>query len=147
MIISHGHVIVNSSLLTICEFFIFIKWVFPLYETEKMVYNGKDYYNRRRMRVKCTKCGRELQTEGVFCEKCLKDMERYPVKPGTVIQLPQRKPAASKKAPRKKILSQEEQLAQQRRTIRFLRLSLVCTLLLLTLAVIFLVHLSGQSSI
>jgi hypothetical protein len=70
-------------------------------------------------------------------------MERYPVKPGTVIQLPQRKPAASKKASRKRILSQEEQLAQQRRTIRFLRLSLVCTLLLLTLAVVMLANLSG----
>ena len=95
--------------------------------------------------MKCTKCGRELQTEGVLFEKCLKDMERYPVKPGTVIQLPQRKAAPAKKATsRKKVLPPEEQVIQQRKTIRWLCVALASTFLLLCLSVALLFHLERE---
>jgi hypothetical protein len=36
------------------------------------------------------KCGREIDESQVFCTECLDEMERYPVKPGTVVQLPVR---------------------------------------------------------
>lgn len=38
----------------------------------------------------CMKCGREIEPERVFCPDCLADMEKYPVKPGTVVQIPRR---------------------------------------------------------
>ena len=95
--------------------------------------------------MKCTKCGRETPSEGVFCDSCLADMKRYPVKPGTVIQLPARKPKPTKRSAPKKIYSQEEQLAHQRRTIRILRVGLICTLLLLVLTVIMLVQLAPKA--
>lgn len=53
--------------------------------------------------MNCMKCGRDLEEGQVFCELCLKDMEKYPVKPGIAIQLPNRKaPAAVKKTSSKR---------------------------------------------
>ena len=43
------------------------------------------------MTMNCMKCGREMSVEGVFCGECLAEMENYPVRPGTLIQLPRRK--------------------------------------------------------
>ena len=91
--------------------------------------------------MKCTKCGRETAEEGVFCSKCLEVMHQYPVKPGTVIQLPQRKSVPVKKAHlRKRLLPPEELVIQQKKTIRWLWTALICTLLLLGLSVTLLLH-------
>ena len=69
----------------------------------------------------CMKCGRQTQEDQVFCDSCLETMERYPVKPGTVISLPQRNtPAQEKKSTHRKEPSAAEQLAQLRRMIRWL---------------------------
>lgn len=38
--------------------------------------------------MNCLKCGREIEEGQAFCPYCLVDMESYPVKPGTVILLP-----------------------------------------------------------
>lgn len=97
--------------------------------------------------MKCTRCGRTLQEQAVFCSACLEDMKRHPVKPGTVIQLPQRTPRPAKKASgRKRLFSQDEQVARQRRTIRWLRVSLCCTLLLLVLSVTLLLHITRDDA-
>ena len=86
----------------------------------------------------CAKCGRETEEKTVFCQKCLDVMALYPVKPGTSIQLPQRPPAVAKKATaRKKKLTAEEQVIRQRRTIRWLTATLICTILMLGLSVAF----------
>ena len=39
--------------------------------------------------MECLKCGRE--TDQTFCEGCRAVMAKYPVKPGTVVQLPKRR--------------------------------------------------------
>ena len=40
--------------------------------------------------MQCMKCGREIPAGQVFCEDCLTDMAAYPIKPGTVVTLPNR---------------------------------------------------------
>ena len=93
--------------------------------------------------MKCTKCGRETAENAVFCAKCLSVMERYPVKPGTVIQLPHRKAAPPRKPLfRKRLLPPEELVTQQRKTIKWLWVALICTFLLLCLSVTLLLHLN-----
>lgn len=95
--------------------------------------------------MKCTKCGRETAEDGVFCSKCLDVMRQYPVKPGTVILLPQRKATPSKKALyRKRLLPPEELVVQQKKTIRWLWVALICTLLLLALSVVLLLHMDND---
>ena len=93
----------------------------------------------------CAKCGREIPEHSVFCEKCLEVMKQYPVKPGTSIQLPQRKPPSPKRpTPHKRKLPPEEQVVQQRKTIRWLCVTLVCLLLMLVLSISLLFHMMPE---
>ena len=85
--------------------------------------------------MQCTKCGRETKDNAVFCKSCLAVMELYPVKPGTSIQLPQRSVTPKKVTPRKKKLSPEEQVIRQRKTIRWLTVALLCSVLMLGLSI------------
>lgn len=79
--------------------------------------------------MNCMKCGREVPETQVFCPECLADMDRYPVKPGTPIQLPSR-PAqsAQKTSHRKKEVVPEKKLRRQRRAIWFLSFLLTASL-------------------
>ena len=98
--------------------------------------------------MNCTKCGRETAGDAVFCKKCLGVMAQYPVKPGTVIQLPQRKkPSPKKSVPRKKTLSPEETVVSQRKTIKWLWIILICTILMLALSVTLLFRLSQRPEV
>ena len=81
--------------------------------------------------MQCMKCGRDVEAGEVFCIECRDNMEKYPVKPGTVVQLPYRsyQPQPKKQAPRRKSLSLEEQVSLLKRMSRGLALALVLTLL------------------
>lgn len=95
--------------------------------------------------VHCMKCGRKTGENQVFCDDCLALMDAYPVKPDTIVQLPSRPAASTKKtAPRKKSLSPEAQLLRSRRTVKRLSTALACALLGLCLTVSFLVHMVDE---
>ena len=83
--------------------------------------------------MNCMKCGRETTEEQAFCEECRLEMAKYPVKPGTVVLLPNRKDNGQlKKSTRRRLLSTEDQLKYLRRTVRILAsLLLAATLLIL----------------
>ena len=84
--------------------------------------------------MNCMKCGREIEESQVFCPDCLAEMEKYPVKPGTVVQLPH-VPSyqAAKKPPqrRKSAPPLEEQIKVLRKWARMLALALVLAIALL----------------
>ncbi len=80
----------------------------------------------------CMKCGREAPEGQAFCQECLMEMEKYPVKPGTLVQLPKRRESASpKKSGKRRISGPEEQLRVMKKRIRILTV-LVILLLVLT---------------
>ena len=79
----------------------------------------------------CMKCGKDCEESQVFCQECLAVMERYPVKPGTTVQLPKRAPRSEKKVLRTTPL--KEVVQQQRATIRRMRLALAILFLALCL--------------
>lgn len=83
----------------------------------------------------CLKCGRELENEQAFCENCLLEMERYPVKPGTAVQLPIRKESPSpRKVPKRRTVNPDEQISRLKKRIWFLSGALlVCIALLLAM--------------
>ena len=86
----------------------------------------------------CMKCGRETVSEQVFCPDCLAEMEKYPVRPGTVVQLPpSRKTAAAvKKHPKKRVIPPEEHVKTLAKRCRVLTIALlVVTAIALALAV------------
>lgn len=75
----------------------------------------------------CLKCGRE--TDQTFCDLCRAEMEKYPVKPGTIVQLPKDRAALGKRQQsRRQAVPPEVRIAAQRLTIR--RLSRAVAVLL-----------------
>lgn len=71
--------------------------------------------------MNCVKCGKETRENNVFCEECLAEMEKYPIRPGTVVQIPSRREEPERKPARKaKEQTPEEQIASLKKTIRFL---------------------------
>ena len=79
----------------------------------------------------CMRCGREIGEEQVFCGDCLAEMEKYPVKPGTAVRIPQRpaNPAPRKPVNRKKIITPEEAILKLRKRLRFFVVIWLVTLL------------------
>jgi len=81
--------------------------------------------------MNCIKCGVEIEENRVFCENCLAEMRRFPVKPGTPVLLPNRPSAdVPKKAVlRKKALTPEEQIRNLRKAIQWLSVLLAVSLI------------------
>ena len=80
--------------------------------------------------MNCMKCGRDLEPGQVFCAECLAEMEKYPVKPGTVVQLPRRREEMPNKKPtrRRSPPTPEERIKTLRRRVRVLSGLLLITL-------------------
>lgn len=92
-----------------------------LYERRKMMYNDSRIKWKEYGDMYCLRCGNETTNEQVFCEKCLSNMERYPVKPGTPIKIPHRNTVtAVKKQGRRKALTPEEQVIRLKVHLRTL---------------------------
>ena len=70
--------------------------------------------------MQCMKCGRDVESGEVFCELCREDMEKYPVRPGTVVVIPQRPERHAPKRQAKRQQNLEEQLAKCRKMNRIL---------------------------
>lgn len=93
--------------------------------------------------MKCMKCGRKIDDTQVFCEDCLLDMEKFPIKPGTVVQLPKRsETSGAKKANsrRRGNLSLEEQVKLLKKRIHLLTAALVLALALIAVLAFFTVE-------
>ena len=73
----------------------------------------------------CMKCGRETKNEQVFCQDCLRVMQRYPVQSGTVVFLPRRRDPVVKKTVKRHVVSSEEQIKMLRKQLMMLWLVLV----------------------
>ena len=70
--------------------------------------------------MNCLRCGQEVSPDQVFCDSCLADMERHPVKAGTPVILPKRSKPLPVKRSHKRIQKPEDQLVTQRRLIGWL---------------------------
>lgn len=74
----------------------------------------------------CMKCGRETEHENVFCPDCLTEMEKYPVRPDTVVLLPRRRESSIiKKVPKRHTITAEEQITLLRKWIMVLTVIVV----------------------
>ena len=81
--------------------------------------------------MNCLKCGRETAAEQIFCLECQAEMEKYPVKPGTVVQLPQRKENPSPRRVKRRSQTSEEHIRQLQKRIRTLSLLLFLSALVI----------------
>lgn len=80
--------------------------------------------------MNCLKCGLECMNEDVFCQNCLQEMEKYPIRPGTVVQLPRkREPAVIRKTTKRHVPSPEEQIrALRKRVFGLTVLLIICVI-------------------
>ena len=69
--------------------------------------------------MQCMKCGREIPAGDVFCQDCLRDMARYPVKPGTAVHIP-KQPPAKRPQDRRSHISAERKAEILTRRVRIL---------------------------
>ena len=83
------------------------------------------------MFVNCMKCHRELKGDHVFCDSCLAEMERYPVKPTVVVQLPVRPQHTppKKRARKRRTIKPEEQIRRLKKALLWAYLVLAVALL------------------
>lgn len=97
--------------------------------------------------MNCMKCGVELKTAGVFCPKCLEDMEQDPVQENVVVQLPLRPaPApAKKKQKRKRFEKPEDEIRHLRSQRRWVFLLLAVALVAFTLTAGMLIQVLNDS--
>ena len=79
----------------------------------------------------CLKCGTEVRDPAVFCEACLKDMEKHPVPRETPVVIPTRPQSRER---RKRPAKPEELLAQTRKWLR--RTFFTCIILALLCAIL-----------
>ena len=88
--------------------------------------------------MNCMKCGREVEDGQVFCPACQEDMEKYPVRPGTVVLLPKRdevyyaKKSASK---RRAGPTTEEQIRSLKARLRLVTVMLLISLTLMAVLI------------
>ena len=98
--------------------------------------------------MNCMKCGRDMTQQQAFCEECLAEMEKYPVKPGTVVHLPRRREETGGKKShnrRKHLQSPEDQVKSLKRMVRVLLVTLLVSTILLVVSGYFtLVHLAEK---
>ena len=74
--------------------------------------------------MQCMKCGKDTPAEQIFCDDCLQAMEAYPIKPGTVVNLPRQRTSVElkKTVHRKRILTADEQIANLQKHLRHARI-------------------------
>ena len=77
--------------------------------------------------MQCLRCGRETEDEHVFCFLCEAVMMKHPVKPNTVVTIPERSVRSRSTQPRRQ-QRQEEENERLQRTVMQLRLW-VCMLM------------------
>ena len=96
--------------------------------------------------MRCMKCGREIPEQQAFCETCLEEMEKHPVKANAIVQLPPRTdaPVAKKKTPRHRDPKPEDILRQQRLLIRCLCAALAVAVAAFVLTAVMLLKLMEQ---
>lgn len=81
--------------------------------------------------MKCMRCGRDIEAGQVFCPECLENMSRHPVAPGTPIRIPRRPDPQLKRAARRKVVPEEEQIRILKKRLRIMAWVLAVTLVLL----------------
>lgn len=92
----------------------------------------------------CMKCGKKLGESQVFCDECLAEMEKRPVKPGTVVKLPKRtsSPPAKKRSLRHRYFwDAEDQIDNLRMKLRWTTAAFVIALIGLLVCIVMLLWL------
>ncbi len=90
--------------------------------------------------MKCMRCGKEITSDAVFCETCLADMDKHPIKPGTPINLPRREKQQPVKRTKKRFQKPEDHIHALRRLVIWLMMVIILLAIALTASIFMLIH-------
>ncbi|MBO7251217.1 MAG: hypothetical protein J6V25_01190 [Oscillospiraceae bacterium] len=86
--------------------------------------------------MQCMRCGKNALFDNVFCDSCLKEMNKYPVNPNTPVSLPKRSEYnAARKTVRKRSVPLEDQILLLKNRIRILSILLTVVSILAALLI------------
>ncbi|MBE6916399.1 MAG: hypothetical protein E7470_00660 [Ruminococcaceae bacterium] len=94
--------------------------------------------------MSCMKCGRDTEEGRTFCAVCLEDMEQHPVRPGTVVWLPEHKDAPVEKKKQHRLYSFQksaDQITTLRNRCRWLTFAFLFTLVCFLIAAFLVMYL------
>lgn len=94
--------------------------------------------------MNCIRCGKETEENQVFCNECLEDMERHPVRPGTPVQLPNRENRGPTKRSTFRLAASkwENQIFRLKYTIVWLIILIILLVAALALCVSIILHIT-----
>ncbi len=90
--------------------------------------------------MNCMRCGTDIASDSVFCEQCLADMEKHPVKPGTPINLPRREKQQITKRSKKRFQKPEDHVHALRKLVAWLMTLILILAVALTICVYMLIN-------
>lgn len=117
----------------------------PLYEGRNLLYNDISIMKMGGIAMNCIKCGQEPEAGQVFCQDCLFDMERHPVRINTPVHIPQQPP--KKIVHRRPGIPVEEQVKRLKRANQKLILLMVLLAFITTFAVLLSMDVLEQASV
>ena len=94
--------------------------------------------------LRCMKCGRDTEEGRTFCPDCMEDMKNYPVRPGTVVRLPERKEVPAEKKKHRHLYSFQksaDQITSLRNRSRWLTFAFLFTLVCFLIAAFLVMYL------
>lgn len=94
----------------------------------------------------CLRCGKETHEEQAFCLECQKDMRRYPVDPGPVVQLPPRKQPTVRKTGKRRITPEEQVRSLRKRVRNYACMLLAALMIIICLTVALILNLGDERS-
>jgi hypothetical protein len=95
--------------------------------------------------MSCLKCGQEVSAGQIFCDTCLADMERHPVKPGTPVIIPKRSKPLPSKRTHKRLQKPEDLIAAQRQIIGWLITAVIILILAVAALTFLLFHFKTEA--
>ena len=94
----------------------------------------------------CLRCGKETHEEQAFCLDCQKDMQRYPIDPGAVVQLPLWNQPVARKAVKRRVTPEEQIRSLRKRARNYACLLLAALVLIICLTVALILSLGDERS-
>ena len=94
--------------------------------------------------MSCLKCGQEVSAGQIFCDSCLADMERHPVKPGTPVIIPNQNAPLPSKRSYKRTNKSQDLITAQRRLIGWLLTTVIILILGLAAMTFMMFHYKNQ---
>ena len=94
--------------------------------------------------MQCLKCGREIDDSLSFCDGCRAQMEKYPVRPDAIVQIPKRTVSQKRAGRKQKTFTEEDARRLWKQNLILTVLSGIMTVIVVVQTRVFVSHLRND---